>query len=215
MPLTINLLHEEQFLLKQRKRDPLKLGLYALAGVAALFVMFYGWRLLSSKVLEAQYKARLADWAKQEPAAAAAAAQEKDLTAQVAAADVVTKRVENRFYWAPLVETLVKSVPPNVQIVSLNGSNDQKNDKVLVTLEGIVAGDVPRLAADKFRGVLTESLGKKFQGVETSFRGLDDTATPVNLNGKPSPTAHFTIEAKLNKPSAVPAATPVPERRRK
>ena len=35
MPLTINLLHEEQFLLKQRKRDPLKLGLYALAGVAA------------------------------------------------------------------------------------------------------------------------------------------------------------------------------------
>ena len=215
MPLTINLLHEEQFLLKQRKRDPLKLGLYALAGVASLFVMFYGWRLVSSKVLASQYKDRLAEWVKQEPAEAAAVAQEKELTAQVAAADVVAKRVENRFYWAPLVETLVKSVPSNVQIVSLNGSNDQKNDKVLVTLEGIVAGDVPRLAADKFRTALTESLSKRFQGVETSFRGLDDTATPVNLNGKPSPTAHFTIEAKLNKPSAVPAAAPVPERRRK
>ena len=215
MPLTINLLHEEQFLLKQRKRDPLKLGLYALAGVAALFVMFYGWRLISSKSLESQLKAHQAEWAKQEPAANAAAAQEKELTAQVAAADVVSKRVENRFYWAPLLETLVKSVPPNVQIISLNGSNEQKNDKIMLTLEGIVAGDVPRLAADKFRTSLTESLGKKFQGVETSFRSLDDTATPVNLNGRSSPTAHFTIEVKMNKPSATPAPAPVSERHRK
>ncbi len=215
MPLTINLLHEEQFLLKQRKRDPLKLGLYALASVAALFVMFYGWRLISSKSLESQLKSRQAEWAKQEPASTAAAAQEKELAAQVAAADVVSKRVENRFYWAPLLETLLKSVPPNVQIVSLNGSNEQKADKVTLTLEGIVAGDVPRLAADKFRTALTDSLGKKFHDVETSFRSLDDTATPVNLNGKPTPTAHFTIEVKMNKPFATPAPAPVPERHRK
>ena len=215
MPLTINLLHEEQFLSQQRKRDPLKLGLYALAGVAALFVMYYGWRLLSSTALDGQLKSRQAEWAKQEPAANAAQAQEKDLTAQVAAADVVGRRIDNRFYWAPLLETLLKTVPPNVQIVNLNGNNEQKNEKVAFTLEGIVAGDVPRLAADKFRTALTDSLSKKYQGVETSFRGLDDTATPVNLNGKPSPTAHFSIEVKLNKPSTVPAATPAPERRRK
>ena len=215
MPLTINLLHEEQFLLKQRKRDPLKLGLYALAGVAALFVMYYGWRLLSSRVLDGQLQAREAEWAKQEPAAKAAAAQEKDLTSQIAAADVIGKRIDNRFYWAPLLETLLKSVPANVQIVSLNGNNEARNDKATLTLEGLVAGDVPRLAADKFRTALNDSLGKKYQGVETSFRGLDETATPVNLNGKASPTAHFTIEVKVNKPSAVPAPTPAPERRRK
>ena len=215
MPLTINLLHEEQFLLKQRKRDPLKLGLYALAGVAALFVMYYGWRLISSTALDSQFKARQAEWAKQEPAAKAAEESEKELAAQVAAAGVVSRRVENRFYWAPLLETLLKCVPPNVQIVSLNGSNEAKNDKVTLTLEGVVAGDVPRLAADKFREALTASLAGKYQGVETSFRSLDDTATPVNVNGKPSPTAHFTIEVKMNKPSAVPAATPIPERRRK
>ncbi len=100
MPLTINLLHEQQFLSQQRKRDPLKLGLYALAGVAALFVMYYGWRLLSSSALDSQLKARQSEWAKQEPAANAAHAQEKDLTAQVAAADVVSRRIDNRFYWA-------------------------------------------------------------------------------------------------------------------
>ena len=215
MPLTINLLHEEQFLLKQRKRDPLKLGLYALAGVAALFVMYYGWCLLSSRVLDGQLQAREAEWAKEEPKAKAAEAQEKDLTAQIAAADLVGKRIDNRFYWAPLLETLLKSVPPNVQIVSLNGTNEPRNDKATVTLEGIVAADVPRLAADKFRTALNDSIGKRFQGVDTSFRGLDDTATPVNLNGKPSPTAHFTIEIKLNKPSATPAPTLAPERRRK
>ena len=215
MPLTINLLHEEQFLLKQRKRDPLKLGLYALAGVAALFVMFYGWRLVSSKVLDGRLKTLQAEWAKQEPAVTVAQNQQKELTAQVAAADLVGKRIENRFYWAPLLETLLRSVPPNVQVVNLNGTNELKNDKVSFTLEGIVAGDVPRLAADKFRTALNDSLNKRYQGVETSFRGLDETATPVNLNGKPSATAHFTIEVKLNKPSAVPAATPAPERRRK
>ena len=215
MPLTINLLHEEQFLSQQRKRDPLKLGLYALAGVAALFVMYYGWRLVSSRVIDSQLRARQAEWAKQEPAATAAQTQEKELNAQVAAADVVSKRIDNRFYWAPLLETLVRSVPPNVQIVNFTGSNEQKNEKITFTLEGIVAGDVPRLAADKFRTALTESLNRKYQGVETSFRGLDDSATPVNLNGKPSPTAHFSIEIKLNKPAAAPAATPAPERRRK
>lgn len=215
MPLTINLLHEEQFLLKQRKRDPLKLGLYALAGVAALFVMFYGWRLLSSKALDSRFKTLQAEWARQEPAITVAQNQQKDLTAQVAAADLVGKRIENRFYWAPLLETLLRSVPSYVQIVNLNGTNELKNDRISFTLEGIVAGDVPRLVADKFRTALNDSLSKKYQGVETSFRGLDETATPVNVNGKPSPTAHFTIEVKLNKPSAVPAATPAPERRRK
>ena len=215
MPLTINLLHEEQFLLKQRKRDPLKLGLYALAGVAALFVMYYGWRLLSSTTTDGQLKARQAEWAKQEPAARAAEAQEKDLTAQVAAAAVVSKRVEDRFYWAPLLETLLKSVPSNVQIVSLNGNNEPKSDKIVLTLEGIVAGDVPRLAADKFRELLTASLGKSYRDVATSFRGLDETAIPVNLNGRSTPTAHFTIEVKLDKPTTVPAATPAPERRRR
>ena len=215
MPLTINLLHEEQFLLKQRKRDPLKLGLYALAGVAALFVMYYGGRLLSSTALDSQLKARQAEWAKQEPAATAAETEEKELTTQVAAADVVSRRIDNRFYWAPLLETLVRSVPPNVQIVNLTGTNEQKYEKVSFTLEGIVAGDVPRLAADKFRAALTESLNRKYQGVEASFRSLDDTATPVNVNGKPSPTAHFSIEIKLNKPAAAPAPTPAPERRRK
>ena len=215
MPLTINLLHEEQYLLQQRKRDPLKLGLYALAGVASLFVMYYGWRFVSSSALSAQVHAREAEWSKQEPAASAAAAQEKDVTAQVSAADVVGKRVENRVYWAPLLETLIKAVPGNVQLIGFTGENEAKTDFMRLTIEGVVAGDVPRLAADHFRTGLTDSLGKHYQGVITSFRSLEDAAAPVSLNGKQTPTAHFTIEVLMNKPNAAPAATPVPERRKR
>ena len=215
MPLTINLLHEQQFLLKQRQRDPLKLGLYALAGVAALFVLYYGLRLAQSNAIAGELRQRKAEWAKQEPAAKAADEQEKVYTSQVGAAELVGKRIDGRFYWAPLLETLLKAVPPYVQVINFTGNNDAKADRITVTLEGIVAGDVPRLVADKFRGDLTGTLNKSYQGVETSFRGLEENAATVALGGKNIPTARFTIEIKMNKPGAVPAETPAPAARRR
>ena len=97
-----------------------------------------------------------------------------------------------------------------MQIVNLNGSNEQKADKVTLALEGIVAGEVPRLAADKFRESLNAALSKDYQGVQTSFRGLEEAPGAVPFNGKTTPTAHFTIEVKLDKSGAAAAATPAP-----
>ncbi len=215
MPLTINLLHEEQFLLQQRKRDPLKLGLYALGAVAMLFFLYYAVRFASSGVLRGQLRDRQAEWAKQEPAAKAAAAREADLSAKLAEADAVTKRMESRFYWAPLLDGLLKTVPPNVQVVNLTGTNDPKADKVSVLLEGIVAGEVPRIAADQFRTQLNERLAKQYPGATSTFRGLDDTTATVAVSGRALPTARFTIESLFTKPNAAPAPTPTPEPRRK
>ena len=113
MPLTINLLHEQQFLLKQRQRDPLKLGLYALGGVAALFILYYGVRVAQSSALSSDLRQRRAEWTKQEPAAKAAEAQELESSGQVSAAALVAKRIDGRFYWAPLLETL-RAVPSYV-----------------------------------------------------------------------------------------------------
>ena len=213
MPLTINLLHEEQFLLQQRKRDPLKLGLYALAGVAALFVLYYFVRLAAGSTTISEMHAREADWAKQEPLAAAAAKREADLNGQITAAGSITRRIENRFYWAPLVETLARFVPPNVQLTGFTGGNDPKSDKVSLVLEGFAAGDVPRFAAEQFRTGIGDRLGKTYKNVTTAFRGLDETASNVTLNGKSMPTARFSIEIAFDKPSATPAPTPVPARR--
>ena len=213
MPLTINLLHEEQYLLQQRKRDPLKLGLYALAGVAALFVLYYFVRLAAGSVTINEMHAREADWAKQEPLAAAAAKRETDLNAQIIAAASITHRIENRFYWAPLIELLARSVPPNVQLTGFTGSNEGKADRITLVLEGLAAGDVPRFAAEQFRTGIGNRLGKTYKNVTTAFRGLDETASNVPLNGKPTPTASFSIEVAFDNPSIAPAPTPVPERR--
>ena len=215
MPLTINLLHEEQFLLQQRKRDPLKLGFYALGAVAMLFFLYYAYRYASTSSVRGQLRDRQAEWAKQEPAAKAAAARETDLSAKLAEADAVTKRMENRFYWAPVLDTLLKTVPPNVQVVNLTGANDPKADKVSILLEGIVAGEVPRIAADQFRTLLNERLAKQYPGAVSTFRGLDDTTATVAVNGRALPTARFTIESMFTKPNAAPAPTPAPEPRRK
>ena len=211
MPLTINLLHEEQFLLQQRKRDPLKLGFYALGAVAMLFFLYYAFRYASSGSIRSELRAKQAEWAKEEPKAKNAAARETELSAKLTAADAVSKRIENRFYWAPVLDVLLKTVPPNVQIVSLTGNNDSKADKVTVLLEGIVAGEVPRIAADQFRTLLTERLAKQYPGATGTFRSLDDTAATVNVGGRALPTARFTIEATFTKSHAGPGATPAPE----
>ena len=215
MPLTINLLHEQQFLLQQRKRDPLKLGFYALGAVAMLFFLFYAYRLASNSSLRGDLRVRQAEWAKQEPAAKAAAAREAELNAKLQSAEAVGKRMENRFYWAPVLDVLFKTVPPNVQIVNLTGTNDAKSDKITVLLEGTVAGEVPRIAADQFRTVLNDRMAKQYPGASSSFRGLEDNASTVQVGGRALPTARLTIEKLLAKPPAPPAANPPPEASRR
>ncbi len=211
MPLTINLLHEEQFLVQQRKRDPLKLGFYALGAVAMLFFLYYAYRYASNGSQRGALRARQVEWAKEEPKAKAAAAREAELTTKLQMADAVGKRMENRFYWAPLLDVLFRTVPPNVQIVSLTGSNEPKADKISVLVEGVVAGEVPRIAADQFRTLLNERVAKQYPGAASSFRGLDDTASTVNVAGRTLPTARFTIEVVFNKPHAQAADSPAPE----
>ena len=102
-------------------------------------------------------------------------------------------------------------MPPNVQIVNLTGSNEPKADKINVLLEGMVAGEVPRIAADQFRTAFNERLTKQYPGATSSFRGLDDTSSTVQVGGRTLPTARFTIETVFPKPFAAPAESPKPE----
>ena len=67
MPLQLNLLHEEILQQRQRKRDPLKLSLYAAIGLGALLILNYlwtGYRVLESK---SRLNSMQADWGKIEP----------------------------------------------------------------------------------------------------------------------------------------------------
>ena len=215
MPLTINLLHEEQFLVHQRKRDPLKLGLYALGAVGMLFFLFYAYRYASNSSLRSELRAKQAEWAKQEPQAKAAAAREAELNSKLQMAEAVGKRMENRFYWASVLDVLLKTVPPNVQIVNLTGTNEPKSDKISIVLEGTVAGEEPRIAADQFRTLLNDRMSKPYPGATSSFRGLEDTAPTVNVGGRPLRTARFTIEMNFLRPHAQAAEAPASEASRR
>ena len=199
MPLTINLLHEELALLKLRKRDPLKLGLYAIGGVAMLFVAYYGYCAIGSSRIKAQLQLRQAAWASQEPKAAAAALQDKVFNEKLSVATLVSQRIDNRFYWAPVLADLQRAVTPNVQIINFSGSSELKDEKVTITIEGIAAGTVPRAAAEQFRTTLNDVLGRSHKGAAATFRSLDETAAVAVLGGKPMPTARFLIDVKLDR----------------
>ncbi len=216
MPLTLDLLHEEHAQLQQSKRDPLKLGLYALGGVAALFLAYYGYRAISVGNVHSLLVTRQTEWRKAQPQSVAAEKEEKEINEKLAAAAAVSRRVENRFYWAPVLDLLFKSVTNNVQLVSLNGNNDLKDDKVKVVLEGMAAGAEPRGAAEQFRIALADHLGRGYPGATATFRSLEESSTSVKLDGKSVPTARFTIDLDLKKPAAAAPATPPPatERRR-
>lgn len=214
MPLTLDLLHEEHKQLQQSKRDPLKLGLYALGGVAALFMAYYAYRLVSVGSLGSEVAVREAEWRKQEPLATAAEKAEKDISEKLATAAAVSHRVENRFYWAPVLEVLYKSVTNNVQVMSFGGGNDLKDDKLRLVVEGMAAGAEPRAAAEQFRIALAEHFGKNYPNASATFRSLDESTTVVNLNGRPTPNARFTIDLDMKKPVTADAVQPPTTERR-
>lgn len=212
--LTLNLLHEEQKQLQARQRDPLKLGLLALAGIAVLFMGYYVYRLVDANSVAGVLRARQAEWNRQQPLAAAAQTQETELNQTIAAAAAVSKRIEGRLYWAPLLETLQRAVPPGVQINNFSGNNELSGERVTLVVDGVAAGPEPRAAAEMFRIGLAEALGKTFPGPSASFRTLEEAKDTALLDGKPTPTAKFSIDLNLKKPAAAVAPEPARPRRR-
>ncbi len=220
MPLHLNLLHEQQSQRAQSKRDPLKLGLYALCAVTALFVAYYLLRLGTSASLNNQLAARKAEYArKYEVPLKDADKREKDLTRITTTSSMLTARIEGRFYWAPLLDVLLRTVPRDVQVAGFNGTDDPKEKNVNFNIEGVAAGREPRAVAEQFRITLANNLTGKYGANAATVRfrsgALEETKTTVALDGQQQLTARFTIEVSLRKPSAappLPAATPVAQR---
>jgi Tfp pilus assembly protein PilN len=122
----------------------------------------------------------------------------------------LVKRIEGRFYWAPVLEQLVPLVPAEVQITKLHGDvqGDQLK-KCQMTIDGVSAGSDPRKVAEELRQSIAESLSKRYKNVVASFRQLEDGADLVSLNGRNWPTATFAINVQLQTGEEV-VATPPP-----
>ncbi len=211
MALSLNLLHEQQKRERQRQLDPLKLGIYLICGIVACFVAYYLFSWFSAQSVLSKRDDLRAQWQKRDKELAAVSKAEVEMKATAGMSSALGYRIENRFYWGPVLELLYKAVPAEVQIMSFTGGNIRTADFVTIALEGVAAGAEPRAAAEKFRAALIAAFGTTFKDVAVTFRTLEESGAIVKVKDKDLPTARFTVEVRLRKPvPPTPVPTPVP-----
>src|SRR5437763_1774389 len=72
MALHLNLLHEEILELRQRQRDPLKIGMLVLSSCGALLFLYYAWNAYQTLEIKSKLSSIEAEWKKLEPVETAA-----------------------------------------------------------------------------------------------------------------------------------------------
>ncbi len=212
MALQINLYHEIEKARQMQRRDPLKLSMYGLGAIAALFALYYFIELGRNHVLQQELTAAQAKFAAVEPKSKAAKLVEADLNEEIRKSTTIEQRIERRFYWAPVLEQLAQTVPREIQITRVIGDvTGDKARKCSLTIDGVSAGDDPRRTAEELRTAIAEQFGPAFHSVTSTFKSLDDGTELVLLDGKQTPTAAFAINVSLTTGEEI--APPPPRRK--
>jgi Tfp pilus assembly protein PilN len=215
MALRLNLYHEIQKQEQQRRRDPLKLGMLALAVLAGLFVLYYLVRLERAHSLQSRLSTLKREWSTMEPKCKQAEAKAGDLQGVIALSDVLKQKMEHRFYWAPVLDQVIQAVPAEVQFTKFDGGLlvDDKQASA-ITISGNCVGSEPRKVAEDLRTALNNKLVEKFRSAKASFQSLDDALEGVRLDGKSLPTVSFGIRVEISKQQADLAANDTKQNRR-
>jgi Tfp pilus assembly protein PilN len=216
MPLHVNLYHEVQRQAQARRRDPLRLGMIGLLVIALGFVVNYFVVLEGAHSVGERYSILEDEFNKLNPKAKDAKARQAELNDEITASDTMMKSVDSRFYWAPVLDQLLKTVPRNVQLthVGADAPSDGKGSDVL-TIAGISSAAEPRKEAEALRTALDAKLAANFKSVSSVFKMLDDSDQVVVLDGHRLSTATFTIEFQLEAKDPVDAAPAVIVRKSK
>lgn len=207
MALHLNLLHEEISELRQRQRDPLKIGMMVLAVFGALLFIYYAWNAYQTLEIKSRLSSIEREWAKVEPQVVAAQKRSTELTGILNTTRVLDGIMEERFFWAPFLQQLSHCVAPNAQITSLEGAVLDENKSVTVALEGVSAGREPRAAAEDLRQMLLEQLGQSYKDVKVEFKTLEDLDTIANVGGTNMAMSRYVLSISFNLPSAAKAGS--------
>ena len=211
MPLHVNLYHEVQQQERARRRDPLRLGMLAALIAAIGLVVNYFIVLERAHSINIRYSALEEQWSKIEPKAKDAKDRQDELNAEVTASDAMMKNVDSRFFWAPVLDQILKTVPRNVQLTHVSAdmpTNENSLDSV-ISLSGISSASEPRKEAETVRTALDAKLASNFKGVTSAFKSLEDTDEAVTLDGRRLATATFTMEFQIQVRTPVVVAPPV------
>lgn len=216
MPLHINLYHEIESQKAASRRDPLKIASYILGLVVVIFAVMYFWELGQSAALDSELQRRKSEFDSIDPIAREAEKREKDLQETFDKSEKLVTNIETRFYWGPVLEEIVKSVPREVQITKMTGNvSGEAIKRTQINLDGIAAGADPRRVAEELRQSLVEIFSKKYKNVNATFRQLDDGAETVKLDGRNWPTANFGIALSLQDKDESEVTPPPTERRKR
>jgi Tfp pilus assembly protein PilN len=217
MPLHVNLYHEVQRQELARRRDPVRLGMLGGLVIAIGFVANYFLVLERSHQVGSQYSGLQAQFSEVDAKARDAKARQAELNDEITASDTMMKSVNSRFYWAPVLDQLLKTVPRTIQLthVGADASGADRTAMSVLTISGISSADEPRKEAESLRTALDRRLGAQFKSVTSVFKTLDDSDQFVMLDGRRLATATFTIEFQLQPRDPAVAATPPPARKSK
>ena len=106
MALHLNLLHEEILELRQRQRDPLKIGMLVLSSCGALLFLYYAWNAYQTLEIKSKLSSIEAEWKKLEPKVTQAQKRSAELTDVINTTRVLDDYIDNRFFWGPFLEKL-------------------------------------------------------------------------------------------------------------
>ena len=207
MALRLNLYHEVIKAKALKRRDPLKISIYVLSAIAALCAGWYLLQLVNMHSLTEDLKRVKGEYDKLEPVAKAAKKQEDALTQQGKVSVQLEKRMESRFYWAPVLAEIMQLVPREVQITRMGG--DITGDGIRrcsLTIDGLSAGTDPRKVAEDLRTSIADKFSTKYKNVTSTFKMLEDGTEMVMLDGKQMSTATFAINVQLYTGDDKPAA---------
>jgi len=194
MSLRLNFYHEIHQERSARKRDPLKISAYILGAVIAGFAALYAFEYSKYVPVSRELAQKTAEIEDLRPKAAAAEKREQEFQATQKLTAKLVKSVEDRFYWAPVLEEVTALVPRDVQLTKLAGEVQGEGlRKCLLTVDGLSAGADPRRVAEDLRQSIAENFGKKFKNVDAKFRSLEDGTEAAVLGAQQWPTAVFAI----------------------
>jgi hypothetical protein len=208
MALHLNLLHEQIAEQRQRQRDPLKIGMMCLGALMAVLLAYYLFNVYRTLTIKSQLSVVQHDWAGVEPSVTAAQKRADELTNIIKTTRVLDEYIDNRFFWAPVMQVITRCVAPNIQLSALEGTLSDDNKTVNVIIDGTAAGREPRSAAEDLRQMLLEQLGHSYSDVKVEFRALEDLDTIITIGGSTMAMAHFNVSMTFSPAPPKPAATP-------
>jgi hypothetical protein len=198
MALRLNLYHEVVKAKALKRRDPLKISIYVLSGIAALCTCWYILQVIKMSSLASELETVKGEFKRLEPTAKAAKKREDELAGQAKLSAQLEKRMEGRFYWAPVLAQIMQIVPREVQVTRMGGDvSGEGLRRCIITIDGLSAGTDPRKVAEDLRTALAEKLSPNYKSVTSTFKTLEDGTEMVMLDGKQMPTATFAINVQL------------------